>query len=31
VRGDGLLVREYETKDGWQTGRWTPQTWKATL
>lgn len=24
-----LLVREYQTKDGWQTGFFTPQTWAA--
>lgn len=26
-RGGNLLVREYQTKDRWQTGFWTPQTW----
>jgi len=25
---DGLVVREYATKDGWQTGFWTPLVWK---
>jgi len=24
-----LLVREYQTKDGWKTGSFTPQTWTA--
>ena len=31
VRGDGLTVREFETRDGWQTGQWTPQIWKASV
>lgn len=31
VRGDGLTVREFETRDGWQTGSWTPQIWKASV
>ncbi|NBV25082.1 MAG: hypothetical protein EBS05_24575 [Proteobacteria bacterium] len=31
VRGDGLTVREFETLDGWKTGRWTPQVWKAAV
>ena len=31
VRGDGMLVREFQTLDGWKTGEWTPQTWKAAL
>ena len=31
VRGDGLLVRERETGDGWLTSSWTPQVWKAAL
>jgi Calcineurin-like phosphoesterase len=25
----GLVVREYQTKDAWATGSWTPQTWAA--
>jgi predicted phosphodiesterase len=25
---DGLTVREYATKDGWQTGRWAPLVWR---
>lgn len=28
-RGGGLLVREYQTKDRWQTGFWTPMSWNA--
>lgn len=31
VRGDGLTVREFETRDGWQTGTWTPQVWRAAV
>ncbi len=31
VRGDGLTVREFETRDAWQTGQWTPQIWKVSL
>ncbi len=31
VRGDGLSVREFETRDGWQNGQWTPQVWKAAV
>lgn len=27
---DGLLAREYQTRDGWETGSWTPQVWRAT-
>jgi hypothetical protein len=26
-----LRVREFATKDGWQTGAWTPQIWKFDL
>ena len=26
-----LLVREFATKDGWQTGAWTPQVWRFDL
>jgi predicted phosphodiesterase len=29
IRGDGLIVREYQTTDAWETGTWTPQTWTA--
>jgi predicted phosphodiesterase len=29
IRGDGLIVREYQTTDAWETGSWTPQTWTA--
>ncbi|NBO90912.1 MAG: hypothetical protein EBV06_01125 [Planctomycetia bacterium] len=29
IRGGKVLVREYRTEDGWQTGSWTPQTWTA--
>lgn len=28
-RGGKLLVREYQTKDRWQTGFWTPMSWNA--
>ena len=27
INNDELTVREYQTKDGWETGSWTPQTW----
>ncbi len=30
IRGDNLIAREYQTKDGWETGTWAPQTWTAT-
>lgn len=26
---NNMIVREYQTKDGWETGSWTPQTWTA--
>ena len=29
IRGDGLIAREYQTTDAWETGSWTPQTWTA--
>lgn len=29
IQGDTVLAREYQTKDGWETGTWTPQTWTA--
>ncbi len=29
IRGDIVTAREYQTKDGWETGAWTPQTWTA--
>ena len=31
IRPGELLVREYGTVDGWQSGRWTPQVWRAPL
>ena len=31
VRADGLIVREYQTTDAWETGTWTPQTWTAPI
>lgn len=31
VRGDGLTVREFATTDGWQSGTWTPQVWRAAV
>lgn len=30
-RTDGLIVREYQTTDAWETGTWTPQTWTAPI
>ncbi len=29
IRDDGLVVREYQTADAWETGSWTSQTWTA--
>lgn len=29
VDANGVIVREYATKDAWATGFWTPQTWRA--
>jgi predicted phosphodiesterase len=29
IRGNALIVREYQTADAWETGSWTPQTWTA--
>lgn len=29
IRGDTVTTREYQTKDGWETGAWAPQTWTA--
>ena len=29
VGKDNCLVREYFTKDGWETGEWTPQSWNT--
>ncbi|MBM3997497.1 MAG: hypothetical protein FJ303_25625 [Planctomycetes bacterium] len=26
---DSVTAREYQTKDGWQSGSWTPQVWSA--
>ncbi len=31
VTRDEVLVREFSTKDGWETGAWTPQVWKMAL
>ena len=31
IRADGLIVREYQTTDAWETGSWTPQTWAAPI
>lgn len=28
VTNQNLVVREFATKDGWQTGAWTPQVWR---
>jgi len=30
IRGNNVIAREYQTKDGWETGSWTPQSWTAT-
>jgi predicted phosphodiesterase len=27
IRGDGLVVREYQTTDAWESGTWTPHVW----
>ena len=29
ISGKQVLVREYQTEDAWETGKWTPQTWTA--
>ena len=31
IRGDTVTAREYQTKDGWQSGSWTPQVWTSTF
>jgi predicted phosphodiesterase len=31
IRADSIAAREYQTKDGWQTASWTPQTWTAPI
>jgi cytolysin (calcineurin-like family phosphatase) len=31
VRKDTVLCREYQTKDGWETGSWAAQTWSAPI
>ena len=31
VRNDTVLCREYQTKDGWETGSWAAQTWSAPI
>lgn len=31
VRSDIVVAREYQTKDGWDTGMWTPQSWSAPI
>jgi cytolysin (calcineurin-like family phosphatase) len=31
IRGTTVTAREYQTKDGWQSGLWTPQVWTAAL
>jgi predicted phosphodiesterase len=31
IRGDTVTAREHQTKDGWQTGTWTPQVWSAAV
>lgn len=31
VREKSVTAREYQTKDGWETGFWTPQTWKTSF
>ena len=29
IGGEGLIAREYQTTDAWETGSWTPRTWTA--
>lgn len=29
IRGDTVMAREYQTKDGWKSGAWTPQVWNV--
>jgi hypothetical protein len=31
IARDEMLVREFNTTDRWQTGQWTPQTWKRQI
>ncbi len=31
IHSQELLVREFATADGWQTGTWTPQVWRFPL
>jgi predicted phosphodiesterase len=31
IRADAVLVREYATADGWETGAWTGQSWTAPI
>ena len=31
ITGGELLVREYQTTDGWQTAAWTLQLWRAPI
>jgi predicted phosphodiesterase len=31
IRGETVTAREYQTRDGWQSGSWTPQVWTATV
>lgn len=31
IRANTVTTREYQTKDGWETGSWTAQTWSAPI
>jgi cytolysin (calcineurin-like family phosphatase) len=31
IRGDTVTAREFQTRDGWQTGAWTPQVWTVSV
>lgn len=31
IRDNGLIVREYQTTDAWETGSWTPLTWSSSI
>lgn len=31
IRDDRVTAREYQTKDGWVSGGWTPQSWSAPI
>lgn len=31
IRGETVTAREYQTKDAWESGTWTPQVWNAPI